>query len=80
MLIAFALLALIVADSTVDSWTVVRFFGGLRIPGAASAFHDPIFNKPLRFYFLIYPSTLCCSRFAGRQRFFADYLLAVPLT
>jgi uncharacterized protein len=55
LLIAIAVVAFIAASSLVDSWTVVRFFGGLRIPGAASAFHDPIFNKPLRFYFFDLP-------------------------
>ncbi len=54
-LAAFALLALFVANVTLDSWTVVKYFGGLRLPPAPSEFVDPIFGKPLHFYFFALP-------------------------
>lgn len=49
------LVALITANATVDNWTVVRFFGGLRVPQPAGEFVDPIFSKPLHFYFFGLP-------------------------
>ncbi len=53
--VVFAVLAIVVANATVDSWTVVRFFGGLRLPTSAAEFIDPIFGKPLHFYFFGLP-------------------------
>ncbi|MFL6463425.1 MAG: UPF0182 family protein [Bryobacteraceae bacterium] len=53
--LVLAVLALIVANATVNSWTVVRFFGGLRLPPSSSEFVDPIFGKPLHFYFFGLP-------------------------
>ena len=53
--IALALLAIVVANITVDSWTVARYFGGLRLPASRSEFIDPIFAKPLHFYFFGLP-------------------------
>ncbi len=47
------LLALMVAFATVDSWTVVRYFGGLG--AAAGAWRDPVFGQPLTFYFFDLP-------------------------
>jgi uncharacterized protein len=54
-LVVFALLAIGVANATVDSWAVVRYFGGLRLPSAHSEFIDPIFGRPLHFYFFGLP-------------------------
>ena len=54
-LLVFALLALLVANATVDSWTVVRYFGGLRLPSSAAEYIDPIFKRPLHFYFFALP-------------------------
>ena len=54
-LVVFALLALFVANITINSWTVVRYFGGLRIPASASGYIDPIFKHPLHFYFFSLP-------------------------
>ena len=53
--LVLAVLALIVANATVNSWTVVRFLGGLRLPSSSSEFVDPIFGKPLHFYFFSLP-------------------------
>lgn len=50
ILVAFA-----AANATVNSWTVVRFFGGLRLPASPSEYIDPIFHKPLHFYFFSLP-------------------------
>ena len=49
------LLALIVAASTLDTWTVVRYFGGRDLGGAATAWHDPVFGNPLAFYLFKIP-------------------------
>ena len=43
-------LALLVSLSTMDTWTVVRYFGGKDLGGAATAWHDPAFGNPLSFY------------------------------
>ena len=49
------LLAVIVALSTLDTWTVVRYFGGRDLGGAATAWHDPVFGNPLSFYLFKIP-------------------------
>jgi len=53
--IVLALFSIGVANSTVDSWTVVRYFGGLRQTPAPGEFIDPIFQKPLHFYLFDLP-------------------------
>lgn len=53
--LVFVVFAIIVANATVDSWTVVRYFGGLRLPSSSAEFIDPIFHKPLHFYFFGLP-------------------------
>ena len=53
--LALALLAIGVANATVDSWTVVRYFGGLRLAPSSHEYVDPIFGKPLQFYFFALP-------------------------
>jgi uncharacterized protein len=53
--VVLALFSIGVANSTVDSWTVVRYFGGLRRLAAAGEFVDPIFGKPLHFYLFDLP-------------------------
>lgn len=54
-LVVMALLSFIVANSTVDSWTVVRFFGGRQLVASAAEYVDPIFGKGLHFYFFNLP-------------------------
>ena len=54
-LVVLALLAIFVANATVDSWTVVRYFGGLRLGGNQQHYIDPIFHRSLRFYFFSLP-------------------------
>lgn len=53
--IVLALFSIGVANSTVDSWTVVRYFGGLRQTPSPGEFVDPIFHKPLHFYLFDLP-------------------------
>jgi uncharacterized membrane protein (UPF0182 family) len=53
--VVMALLSFIVANSTVDSWTVVRFFGGRQITPAPDEYIDPIFGRGLHFYFFNLP-------------------------
>ena len=53
--IVLALFSIGVANSTVDSWTIVRYFGGLRQMAAPGEFIDPIFQKPLHFYLFDLP-------------------------
>ena len=55
ILLALLVGALLLAAAIIDSWKVVLFFGGLRIPGAGNAYIDPIFGLPLRFYFFDLP-------------------------
>ena len=50
-----ALFSLGIANATVNSWTVVRFFGSLRLAASPNEFVDPIFGKPLHFYFFDLP-------------------------
>ena len=49
-------LALLVAFATVDSWTVVRYFGGAGAgAGDSTTWLDPVFGRPLAFYFFELP-------------------------
>ena len=52
--VAILVLGILVAVATIDSWTVVRYFGGRSLP-AAAAWKDPVFGNPLRFYFFELP-------------------------
>ncbi len=54
-LVVFFVVAIVAANATVDSWTVVRYFGGLRLPMVAGEYVDPIFHEPLHFYFFGLP-------------------------
>ena len=55
ILLAFAALALLLSGIIIDPWNIVRFFGGLRIPNIGNSYVDPIFGRPLRFYFFYLP-------------------------
>ena len=46
--------ALVVALSALDTWTVVRYFGGTR-GAAAASWQDPVFSNPLTFYLFELP-------------------------
>lgn len=51
---ALAVFAFLAAFSLVDSWTVVRYFGG-RGSADATSWRDPVFQQPLAFYFFELP-------------------------
>ena len=59
-LLVLLLIAIFAANLTVDNWTVVRYFGGLRVPQVKTEFVDPIFGKSLHFYFLGCRFTIWC--------------------
>ena len=47
-------LSLLVAAAAVDSWTIMRFVGGLGV-GTEGAWRDPVFDLPLKYYFFHVP-------------------------
>ncbi len=49
------LLGYLIAASSVDTWTVVRYAGSRGLPAAATAWHDTVFQKPLSFYLFDLP-------------------------
>jgi len=51
--LALAFVAMILTLSTVEGWTVARYVGGKA--AAASTWIDPVFGKPLPFYFFELP-------------------------
>jgi uncharacterized membrane protein (UPF0182 family) len=54
-MLALAIVAFLVANATVDNWTVVRFLGGMRLAPSPNEYLDPIFHQPLHFYFFTLP-------------------------
>ena len=48
-------ISILLAAATVDNWTVIRYFGGRELPEAANSWRDPVFAKPLSFYFFALP-------------------------
>ena len=48
-------IALAISLATLDTWTVVRYFGGRDLAGAATAWRDPVFDNPLSFYLFKIP-------------------------
>lgn len=53
--IALLFLAIFVASSTIDTWAVVRYFGGRNLPPEATQWRDSVFGLPLRFYLFDLP-------------------------
>jgi uncharacterized membrane protein (UPF0182 family) len=53
--LALLLLAYLIAVSSIDTWTVVRFAGSRGLPAAATAWHDAVFGQPLSFYLFDLP-------------------------
>ena len=49
------LLGYLIAASSVDTWTVVRYAGSRGLPAAATVWHDTVFHKPLSFYLFDLP-------------------------
>lgn len=54
-LLVVIVFAIALANATVDSWTAVKFFGGLRLATTSAEYIDPIFGKPLHFFFFALP-------------------------
>ncbi len=52
--LAIAVVAAIYAAQAVDSWEVVRYFGGMAL-GADGGWRDPVYGQPLAFYFFELP-------------------------
>ncbi|MBZ5576583.1 MAG: UPF0182 family protein [Acidobacteriia bacterium] len=53
--LALLLLGYVIAASSVDTWTVVRFAGSRGLPAETTAWHDAVFGKPLSFYLFDLP-------------------------
>ena len=47
--------AFVVSSASLDTWTVVRYFGSRSLSASATAWHDPIFGRPLAFYLFDLP-------------------------
>ncbi len=45
----------VLASGTIDTWTVVRYFGGRHLPAQATEWHDSVFGLPLGFYLFNLP-------------------------
>src|SRR5206468_3096924 len=52
--LGIAVVSMMVAWATIDAWVVAQFFGG-RSTAAATSWVDPVFGKPLSFYFFELP-------------------------
>jgi hypothetical protein len=71
--VVLLLIAILVGSGIVDTWTVVRYFGGRNLPAEATAWTDPVFGHPLRFYLFDLP-------FYGiLRRFFLGVAIAAAL-
>jgi uncharacterized membrane protein (UPF0182 family) len=53
--LALLLVSVVLAAATIDTWTVVRYFGGRNLPVEATAFRDSVFAQPLGFYLFDLP-------------------------
>jgi uncharacterized protein len=49
------LIAVLLAAVAIDTWTVVRYFGGRHLPVEATAWRDSVFGLPLGFYLFDLP-------------------------
>ncbi len=52
---AALVLAVIVATATIETWTVVRYFGGRHLPAEATTWRDAVYGEPLKFYLFDLP-------------------------
>jgi uncharacterized membrane protein (UPF0182 family) len=52
---AALVLGILIASASLDTWTVVRYFGSRQIPVEASTWRDPVFGQPLAFYLFQLP-------------------------
>ncbi len=49
------LVAIVLGSGIVDTWTVVRYFGGRHVAGGASEWTDPVFGHTRKFYLFDLP-------------------------
>jgi hypothetical protein len=61
--LALLLISWVLAGGTIDTWTVVRYFGGRSLPVEASGWTDSVFGLPLRFYLFDLPFYAILRRF-----------------
>ena len=54
-MLVLLILGYLIAASSIDTWTVVRFAGSRGLPAVATAWHDAVFQKPLSFYLFDLP-------------------------
>ncbi len=52
---AVLLIGILIAGATIDTWSVVRYFGGRHLPAEATAWRDSVFGEPLKFYLFDLP-------------------------
>ena len=57
------LVGIAVAAVTIDSWTIIRFFGGRQLPPETAAWKDDVFGLPLSFYLFQLPFYTLLRRF-----------------
>jgi uncharacterized protein len=53
--VGLAVVAILFAEISIDYWTIMRFLGSRRLTIAANAWKDPVFSRPLSFYFFSLP-------------------------
>ena len=53
--VGLLVVAIVLASATIETWTVVRYFGGRNLPLEATAWHDSVFGQPLGFYLFTLP-------------------------
>jgi uncharacterized membrane protein (UPF0182 family) len=53
--IAILLLSIVIALSTMESWTVVRYLGARNLSTTNASWIDPVFSRPLSFYLFDLP-------------------------
>jgi uncharacterized membrane protein (UPF0182 family) len=53
--LAALVLGYMIAASSIDTWTVIRFAGSRGLAGPAAAWHDAVFAQPLSFYLFDLP-------------------------
>ena len=70
--LALAFVAMIVTLSTVEGWTVARYVGAADAgaPASAAMWSDPVFGKPLSFYFFELPFYSMLLSFIATVAFF----------
>jgi uncharacterized membrane protein (UPF0182 family) len=52
---ALLLVAIVLGSGAIDTWTVVRYFGGRNLAAEANTWTDPVFGHPLKFYLFDLP-------------------------